>query len=108
LVQRDHPSALISAFHSLRQRMTILLPGSASRISPLSATRPSSNLSVHFEPGLQSVSAKAPNQYFRIVAGSVSATQSLSAVVLMWVTYTNFGLFIFIPPSLLPTPSSCR
>jgi len=67
--------------NSLRQRITSRRGGTASKISPVSATRPSSNLSAHGEPGLKSLSAVMPNQYLLIIFGSVSAAHSFSGVV---------------------------
>jgi hypothetical protein len=57
--------------------------GSASRISPVSATRPSGSISFHGEPGCQSVSAVTPNQYCFMNAGVVSASHNFCGVVRM-------------------------
>jgi len=60
--------------------MTRRRGGSASRISPVSATRPSSKLSDQGEPGLKSHATFMPNQNFRTVCGSVSAAHTFSGV----------------------------
>ena len=80
-MQRDQPSAFSSGLNSLRQRMTSRRGASASRISPMSAVRPSPNLSAHGEPGLKSHSTVMLNQYLLTVRGSVSAAHTFSGVV---------------------------
>ena len=57
--------------------------GTASRISPVSATRPSESVMLHGDPGFQSHSAFTPNQKRRMKSGSVNACQSFSGVVRM-------------------------
>jgi hypothetical protein len=63
-----------------------LLYGSASKTSPLSATSPSGFTIRHDEPGFQSDSWRVPHQYCLVNSGSVSACQSFSGVVRMYVT----------------------
>src|ERR1700754_4866304 len=68
--------------------------GVLSTISPVSATRPSGNTMRHDEPLCQSDSQCMPNQYCRMKSALVSADQSLSADVRIYVTYTNVLLSI--------------
>src|SRR5262249_46650286 len=84
IVQSDAPSALSSGFHSLVQRITRRRGGSASTISPASASRPSGYTSFQEDPAVHRLSQWQPNQYcFMNSASSVSADHNFSGVVRM-------------------------
>ena len=81
MVQRVGPSPLNSGFHSFCQRITMRRGGSISRISPMSATRPSEKSSFQSEPFFQPHSMVASNQYLRTNCESVNVSHSFSGVV---------------------------